>query len=162
MCVILTLIFLFCNLSYNIFVHYNCLFINNELNVLVNICQYTSVSKYHAHQNITGQQHVIRECVKNSSAIFSIKEHESTHNVSNGTARTDLLTLVKDGVLQKSKQGNRWIFSPVPNLTKRLIKTSGDKVTQQGSEQLVEFVESETPVPPPPPQDINISDANLS
>ena len=64
---------------------------------------------------------VLEHALKNTNAIYSIKEHQNIHGVTYQTARMDLLTLSdKLKLLQKLKDGQQFIFMSPPDLRQRL------------------------------------------
>lgn len=65
------------------------------------------------------QQDTVIEAVRNPQPV-TIAAHSRYHRVANQSARTDLLELAKLGLFEKAKVGKRFLFSPVPNLQKRL------------------------------------------
>jgi len=66
------------------------------------------------------QTSLINRALKSPDAIFYIEGHKGSHNVTYDTARTDLLKLVKIGLLEKKKIGKAFAFFAVANLRKKL------------------------------------------
>ncbi|MCF6209406.1 MAG: Fic family protein [Gammaproteobacteria bacterium] len=63
---------------------------------------------------------LINRALKNPDAVFYVESHRGAHNVTYDTARTDLLKLVKMGVLNKTKIGKAFSFTPTANLKQNL------------------------------------------
>jgi Fic family protein len=63
---------------------------------------------------------VVQESLKRASARFTIGEHEQAHSVSYLTARADLESLTKLGLLKKTKDGVKSVFTVPANLKERL------------------------------------------
>lgn len=53
-------------------------------------------------------------------AVYTFASHGWSHAVSFQTARTDLLDLARFKLLQRSKKGRKFYFTPVPNIRKHL------------------------------------------
>ena len=66
------------------------------------------------------QTSLINRALKSPDAVFYIESHKGSHNVTYDTARTDLLKLVKIGLLEKKKIGKAFVFSAVENLKQKL------------------------------------------
>jgi len=54
---------------------------------------------------------------------YSFASHPRGHNVSNQTARSDLIPLDEHGLLTRQRIGHRYVFTPVPDLPERLRRT---------------------------------------
>ena len=63
---------------------------------------------------------LINRALKNPDAIFYVESHRGAHNVTYDTARTDLLKLVKMGVLNKIKIGKAFSFTATASLKQKL------------------------------------------
>lgn len=63
------------------------------------------------------QTAVINRALRKPGALFSINSHKGSHNVTYQTARTDLLKLVDEGLLEKLKVGNAFVFRAAGNLS---------------------------------------------
>jgi len=63
---------------------------------------------------------LINRALKSPDAIFYIESHRGSHNVTYDTARTDLLKLVKLGLLDKIKIGNAFSFTAASDLKRKL------------------------------------------
>lgn len=59
---------------------------------------------------------LINRALKKPESVFYVESHRGAHNVTYDTARTDLLKLVKLGLLEKSKIGKAFAFTAVNNL----------------------------------------------
>ncbi len=68
------------------------------------------------HRQIALLSHALRH----SDARYSIRSHQTSHNVANQTARSDLLDLTNRGLLVQRKIGRTMYFSPAPDLEGRL------------------------------------------
>ena len=53
----------------------------------------------------------LNRALKKPESIFYIESHRGSHNVTYDTARTDLLKLVKLGLLTQTKIGKAYVFS---------------------------------------------------
>lgn len=63
---------------------------------------------------------LIQEIIQDHNLYFTVKQIENRFGVSNQTARNDLASLVKDGVLEERKQGSGYQFLPVKEYFKKL------------------------------------------
>ena len=64
---------------------------------------------------------ILDHALKNPSAIYSFKNHQSFHGVTYQTARTDLLKMADDlKLLQKLKHGRTFLFMSPDDLNERL------------------------------------------
>lgn len=66
------------------------------------------------------QRALLLNALKNPGKTFSIDVHRRAHDVSYQTARTDLLGLVEEGLLQQHRQGKAFMFVARHELEKRL------------------------------------------
>ena len=66
------------------------------------------------------QRALISHAMRHADYQYSIHAHRTSHNVVYETARTDLLDLVRRGLLRPHKIGRTWYFTPVSDLEKRL------------------------------------------
>ena len=66
---------------------------------------------------------LLSDAARRTDAQYTFRSHASTHNVSEETARTDLLELYERGLLARRRAGRRHVFTPVQDLTEKL-KTS--------------------------------------
>lgn len=73
------------------------------------------------HRQITLLNHALRH----PDESYRVDKHQRTHGVVYQTARNDLLVLENLGLLRRSKQGNAYIFTPVPNLQTEIEQLAG-------------------------------------
>ena len=66
------------------------------------------------------QKTLLYHGAQHPDAIYTIQAHGNTHGVVYQTARTDLLDLVKKGLLRKEKQGREFIFLPSSRISDKL------------------------------------------
>src|SRR5581483_8998009 len=66
------------------------------------------------------QRFLIHDALKNPSLSCTFSAYQGKYHVTNPTARTDLLGLVRLGLLHQEKEGKRHIFRAAPNLRKIL------------------------------------------
>jgi len=66
------------------------------------------------------QRALISHALRHPNHVYSIESHRRSHNVVYETARTDLIDLVKQGLLTASKVGRTWCFTPEGELETRL------------------------------------------
>jgi Fic family protein len=62
------------------------------------------------------QRFVIHDAIKNPGLNITFVSHEGKYHITNPTARTDLVGLVRLGLLEESKKGKTIFFRPVQNL----------------------------------------------
>lgn len=65
---------------------------------------------------------MVQEIIQDASTYFTVKQIENKFGVSNQTARNDLASLVRDGVLEERKNGAGYQFLPVKEYFKKLGK----------------------------------------
>ena len=58
------------------------------------------------------QMAALGRAIKHSDSIFTVESHRGAHDIAYETARTDLLKMVNLNLLEKSKRGNAFIFTP--------------------------------------------------
>ena len=63
---------------------------------------------------------LLSHALRHPNAEYTVKSHQTSHNIVHQTARTDLYDLVRRGLLTKRKIGRRWVFAPVPDLGEEL------------------------------------------
>ena len=63
--------------------------------------------------------------MKHPDFRYSIRSHGTSHKVSYQTARTDLLTLANQGLLEQRKRGRQFLFQAPADLGKRLKSCGG-------------------------------------
>jgi Fic family protein len=68
------------------------------------------------------QTALISHALKHPNNLYEIQSHRSSHGITYETARTDLLSLEKLGLLTKSKRGNAFVFQSPSNLSERITK----------------------------------------
>lgn len=67
------------------------------------------------------QRALINHALKHPRYNYTVKGHQISHKISYQTARTDLLGLVKMGLLENTKYNKTWYFTPVPDLEDKLL-----------------------------------------
>lgn len=78
-----------------------------------------------AHEDLNHRQRaLVSHALRHPHHRYSVKSHESSHNVVYQTARTDLLDLEVRGLLVKRKIGRAFYFMPAPDLEEKLSKAS--------------------------------------
>jgi Fic family protein len=68
------------------------------------------------------QRELIMHALRHPGFMYTYESHRISHGVVRQTARTDLLGLVRRGLLEKTKIGKAWCFVPARDLEKRLEK----------------------------------------
>ncbi|MBN8458852.1 MAG: Fic family protein [Verrucomicrobia bacterium] len=71
------------------------------------------------------QQALIGHALRHTGTSYTIEGHQRSHDSSYNTARTDLLDLVAQGLLDQSKSGKRMVFYPSPRLEQAIRDGSG-------------------------------------
>jgi len=66
------------------------------------------------------QRVLISHALRHSRQRYTFKSHQISHNVVYQTARTDLLDLQERGLLESTKIGKTWYFTPASDLEKKL------------------------------------------
>lgn len=66
------------------------------------------------------QRALISHALRHPGFVYTFDSHGRSHQVVHQTARTDLLDLEARGFLEKWKVGQRWQFTPVPDLDTKL------------------------------------------
>ena len=66
------------------------------------------------------QRAILLRALREPDTEFTIESHQTSHNVSYGTSRNDLLGLEARGYLNLSKRGREYVFSPADNLSAQL------------------------------------------
>jgi Fic family protein len=72
------------------------------------------------HRQLAAMDHFI----KHSSVIYRIQEHQKANQITYETARTDLLSLVDLGLLEKHRDGKSFVFQMPLKLRERLASKS--------------------------------------
>jgi Fic family protein len=67
------------------------------------------------------QRALISHALRHADARYTIRSHQSSHDVVYETARSDLMDLADRGLLDRRKMGRTWVFSPARDLHARLI-----------------------------------------
>lgn len=68
------------------------------------------------------QRDIISHALRHPHQRYTIKSHQTSHNVVYQTSRFDLMDLEKRGLLVGEKIGRTWYFTPVSDLDKRLAE----------------------------------------
>jgi Fic family protein len=71
------------------------------------------------------QRDLISHALRHPDHRYTYESHRASHGVVHQTARTDILVLVRRGLLRRQRKGRAWQFVPVPDLEARLRKTKG-------------------------------------
>lgn len=66
------------------------------------------------------QRNLLLHAIRNPGSVYEIAGHQAAHRVTYPTARADLLSLAKLNLLVQEKRGKAFIFTPAPDLAKRL------------------------------------------
>lgn len=70
------------------------------------------------------QRALVSHALRHPNQIYTVESHRLSHNVVYETARRDLLDLVERKILQSTKAGKTWQFTPVVDLERRLAQLS--------------------------------------
>ena len=62
------------------------------------------------------QQALIGHALRHTGPSYTVEGHQRSHDTSYNTARTDLLDLVREELLEQQKSGKRMVFYPSPRL----------------------------------------------
>lgn len=68
------------------------------------------------------QVEIIRHALKHPGQRYTFASHQKSHNVVYQTARTDLLNLADQGVLEKRKRGKQLVFIAPEDVSNRLMR----------------------------------------
>lgn len=63
---------------------------------------------------------VLSHALRHADARFTVEGHQTAHGIAYETARTDLMSLVEAGYLDKTKTGKKFHFIPVSDLGRKL------------------------------------------
>ena len=63
---------------------------------------------------------LLGDALHTPDATYGLKTHAAAYGVTHETARSDLLSLVDRGLLERRRQGRSYVFTPPPDLTQRL------------------------------------------
>ena len=66
------------------------------------------------------QRALLAHALRHRDAVYTIQSHRRSHNVAYATARSDLLSLTRLGLLEQHKRGRAMSFRPAADLEKRL------------------------------------------
>ena len=66
------------------------------------------------------QTALLNHALRNAGEAYRVDAHQRSHAVVYQTARRDLLELAADGLLEKTRQGNAFVFYAPPDLRERL------------------------------------------
>jgi Fic family protein len=69
------------------------------------------------------QLSLINNALKRPEARYTVDSHRRSHDVSYETARTDLMRLVDESLLEQRKSARAFVFTPVKDLRKRLTES---------------------------------------
>ncbi len=70
------------------------------------------------------QQALLNHALRNAGSAYRVDSHQRSHGVVNQTARSDLLGLEDLGLLEKTRQGNAYVFYAPADLGERLSSMS--------------------------------------
>lgn len=73
------------------------------------------------------QQALLNHALRNAGAAYRVDAHQKYHGVVYQTARSDLLGLEGIGLLEKTRQGNAFVFFAPANLSQRLASLSKER-----------------------------------
>jgi Fic family protein len=63
---------------------------------------------------------LLGDAIRHPDRVYAYQTHATDHRVTHETARTDLLQLHERGLLTRRREGHRFVFSPVGNLSESL------------------------------------------
>ncbi|HSU14513.1 Fic family protein [Longimicrobium sp.] len=72
---------------------------------------------------------LLGHALKHPGRSYTVQSHQTSHRISTGTARTDLLDLTARHLLDKRKAGKAFIFTAAEDLPTRLKASSAEKVS---------------------------------
>lgn len=88
-----------------------------ELEATEQLLDKTSLAGQLNHRQLA----LLKHALKHPNALYSIKEHQTSHCISYQTARTDLLKMVDEmGLLRKRKAGKSFVFVTPSDLRQRI------------------------------------------
>ena len=74
-----------------------------------------------ASANLNARQlALVTHALQHPQHHYTVAAHQTSHRVTNATARTDLLGLAGRGLLVQRKVGKKFVFTPAPDLAERL------------------------------------------
>jgi Fic family protein len=68
---------------------------------------------------------VLGDSLRDPERTFTFQAHSTEHGVTHETARSDLLDLQRKRLLERRREGKRFVFHPVPDLADRLRQAPG-------------------------------------
>ena len=66
------------------------------------------------------QRALLLHAIRNPDSIYEIAGHQASHRITYPTARSDLLGLVELGLLDQDRWGKAFVFTPAPDMSRRL------------------------------------------
>jgi Fic family protein len=63
---------------------------------------------------------LLGDAIRNADRVYTFKNHAASHNVTHETARTDLQQLHDRGLIERQQVGQRYIFTPAKDLTRKV------------------------------------------
>jgi len=84
---------------------------------------------------------LIKNALKHPHARYTVASHETSHGISNQTARTDLQQLVDQGLLTSARNGRAIQFIPEPNFPKQIM--IDPRASQQSQESFLKSIDRE-------------------
>jgi Fic family protein len=76
------------------------------------------------------QQALINHALRHPDQTYTIASHERSHSVTYQTARTDLQSLERMGLLRPFKVGRTWHYAPEPELADRLARLRPEDIAK--------------------------------
>lgn len=73
------------------------------------------------------QTTLLNHALRNAGEAYRVDAHQRSHAVVYQTARRDLLELEAVGLLERTKQGNAFVFYAPPDLRQRLMTLSDSR-----------------------------------
>ncbi|MCC6123376.1 MAG: Fic family protein [Pirellulales bacterium] len=68
------------------------------------------------------QRDLISHALRHPGQIYTVKSHQTSHNVVYETARRDLIDLAKRGLIEPRKVGKQWRYRPTSDLHEKLSR----------------------------------------
>ena len=111
------------------FVHYHLEVLDRAIQALQKYIARKSAQRQRLESVLRGltemnhrQRALLGHALRHPSSRYTIEEHRISHGVVYQTARADLLALADVGLLDAAKVRNRWYFTAVPDLERRLSR----------------------------------------
>jgi Fic family protein len=79
---------------------------------------------------------LLLNAVSRPGEACTYKGHATTHRVTRQSARTDLLDLRRRGLLDMHREGQEFVFTPVPGLAKKLAEGTESDAAGDASQSL--------------------------